>query len=102
VPNLREQRVGPLGDKAPSNLPGDQVGLYLKASDGREVVITRRQVRQQFQSETGTVAQRKLATRQWVRQTIVAALGVSQIAAADIDHDFDEADGTPTGLTVGG
>lgn len=100
MPNIREQRVGPLGDKAPSALPGDQVGIYIKASNGAEVVITKRMIRQHFQDETGNAAQKKQRTKVWVRDQIVTALGASQIDPAGITHDFDEADGTPTGLEV--
>lgn len=97
---LRESRVGPLGDKAPSALAGDQRGLYLMASDGREVVITRRMVRQQFLAAAGTVAARKATVRQWVRDAIGTALGAEQIDPAGVSVDFDETDGEVGPLEV--
>lgn len=100
MPNLRAQIVGALGSKAPSALPGDQVGIWMQASDGREFVVTKRMIRQQFLAETGTALQRKAKVRLWLRGEIAAALGAEQIDPAGIDGDFDEADGTPTGLEV--
>lgn len=101
MPNVRAQIVGPLGDKAPSQQPGDQVGIWIQASDGSEVTITRREVRQAFQDAAGTLAQRRAATRQWVRQTVVAALGAHQISVTRIERmEFDDADGTLTEFGV--
>lgn len=100
MPNLVESRVGPLGDKAPSALPSEQSGLYLRASDGREFLLTRRQVRQQFLTADGTVTERRQTVRQWIRGQLVATLGAEQADPAGISADFDENDGTPTQLEV--
>lgn len=100
MPNLRAQIVGPLGDKAPSAHPGDQVGIWMQASDGREFVITRRMLRQRFVDETGGAAVRKARVRQWLRERIRDSLGEEQVDPARVEWDFDEEDGSPTGLEV--
>lgn len=100
MPNIRAQIVGPLGDKAPSQLPGDDVGIYIQASNGQTVTVTKRQMLARYAIETGSRAQRRTKTMNWLRQQIVDALGAAQISLASLITDFDENDGTPTSLEV--
>lgn len=98
MPNIRQQIVGPLGDKTPSALPGDDIGIYIMASDGREITLTKRQIQTAYQLTTGNRNARRAATIQWVKDQIVAALGQEQVGASLLDVDFDEADGSPSRL----
>lgn len=97
MPNIRSQIVGPLGAKAPSGLPGDQVGLYIQASDGHEVTITRADIFAQWQAATGTVPQRVAIVLAWVRAQIETVLGTNQITANRI---ISQVDGSPDRLDV--
>lgn len=101
MPNIRQQIVGPLGDKSIlSGLLGDDVGIYILASDGREVTVTKRMLRERFLLETGTVSERKAKVLAWLKQQIVDALGDEQIGFGRIESDFNEEDGTPSQLEV--
>lgn len=80
MPNIRLQSL-------------DASGLVIVASDGRSVTITRADVIAHFQSETGTKAKRLLATIQWVKATLEAALGPEQVPALLTDFDADDAQG---------
>lgn len=100
MPNLRAQIVGPLGAKAPSGLAGDDVGIWMQASNGNEVVVTKRQLRSQFQAATGSRAAKRAAAIAWLKQTLRDGLGADMIDVANIATDFDDTDGTPTQLQV--
>ncbi len=99
MPNLRRSILGPLDDLGGAFV--GKVGLHLTASDGRSVTLTRAQILAHFATETGTRAQKIVATRQWIRTTIRDALGAEQVDVANVTGvDFDDADGTPTQLEV--
>lgn len=100
IPNIRQQIVGPLGDKSPSLLLGDDIGVYIMASDGRTVTLTKREIQTKYATLTGNRNARRAALIVWGKQQIVAALGEAQIDLTGIAFDFDETDGTPTGLEV--
>lgn len=100
MPNLRSAIVGPLGDKAPSAAPGDQIGFYLKSSDGSECVVTKAMVQAQVAAATGNAAAKKATVLAWLTAKIFADLGASQIQATNIIADFNAADGTPSQLEV--
>ncbi len=108
MPNLRACIVAPtpfppaLPSGNSSGAAAGQVGVYLWASDGREVLVTRAQLRQQFLAATGGRAQRRAAAAGWLKQQAVAALGAEQLDAAAMAFDFDDSDGTPTQLEVTG
>ena len=86
MPNVRAQR-----------LTKDE--LYIMASDGREVTITRAQALAKYQSLSGTKAVRLAATVQWIKGQIVVALGVEQVGVDLIDCGFDNLQGL-TRLTM--
>ena len=66
-------------------------GLFIEAADGATVSITRDQIRTYYQSLTGNAATRRAATKLWIRQQIVAALGGSvELAKLSIDFDNDD------------
>lgn len=110
MPNIRAQIVGPLGDKAPSSDPDDQVGIYIQASDGREVTLTKGQLRARYVQEKqniprgfssgfsrgfGNRTARRAAAVAWIKSQITAALGSEQVDLSMLDSDFDHVDGTP-------
>lgn len=80
MPNIRSQSLTP-------------DGLTIVASDGQSITLTRAQVIAHFQSETGTRAKRLLATIQWVKDSIEAALGAEQVPALLTDFDADDVQG---------
>lgn len=80
MPNIRSQ-----------SLTSD--GLTIVASDGRSITLTRVDVIAHFQSETGTQAKRLLATAQWVKDSIEAALGPEQVPVLLTDFSFDGVQG---------
>lgn len=85
MPNIRSQSIG-------SN------GIQIIASDGRTFSVTRLDIRNNFLSQTGTLLQRIVKTRLWLRESIRDSLGVEQIDPTRINFDFDNTDGTPTQL----
>ncbi len=100
MPNIVSQIVGPL-DAIGGAFVG-RVGLYIKASNGHSIALTRAQILAHFASETGTRAVKRAATIAWVKQQIQAALGDDMIDATNITQDFDDTEGTPTDLTITG
>lgn len=98
MPNTRRQIVGPLDDLGPLFIGA--VGLHVTASNGNRVTILRAQILAHFVAEVGTLFQRIVATRLWIRQQIEDALGADQVPAASVTADFDTSDGTPTLLEV--
>jgi hypothetical protein len=99
LPNIRQQIVGPLGDRSIlSGLLGDDVGIYIQASDGREVTVTKRKLRERYLLETGTRLERRAKVIAWLKGQIVAALGAEQVVEEMVEADFDEGDGTPLKL----
>lgn len=88
MPNIRSQRI-------------DANGIEIVASDGRTFSVTRAQIRNFFQAQTGTRAEKRAATIDRLKDEIRDALGANQINRASLSLDFDDADGTPTALEVG-
>jgi hypothetical protein len=87
MPNVRAQHL-------------DADGLYIQASNGAEITLTRQQIRDNFLSQTGSAAARKQKTIDWIKAQIEAAMGEDQVGIALIDFDFDTADGRPRDLTL--
>lgn len=63
--------------------------VYIQASDGREFYMTRQDVFDHYQSLNGSAASRRAATVQWVKDSIIAALGEEQIDPLSIDFNVD-------------
>lgn len=84
MPNIREQRV-------------DLNGIYIKASDGREITLTRGQIH----ALTNPHLPDKAVARMKVMQAIENALGAEQVPVDLIEFDFDESDGRPIRLEIG-
>ena len=98
MPNIRQQIVGPLGSKAISQLPGDDIGLYIQTSDGTEVSVTKRAIQAHYQSLNGSAASKRAETISWIKEQL-AAVG-NQIDTNNVKADFDDSDGTPTTVEV--
>lgn len=81
MPNLREQRVS-------------KDEMFIAATNGQTVTITRADVVAHFATETGTRAQRRQKTRAWVVEQIRAALGDDILDPAKVTADFDDVDAT--------
>lgn len=82
MPNIIEQRV-------------DASGIYIKASDGREITLTKQQIRNMTRKISPKAAQ---VAR--VKQEIEDFLGAEQVPIAVMDFDFDQSDGTPLSLVM--
>lgn len=87
--NIVEQRV-------------DSDGIYVKVGDGRDVTITTQNILDHYNTEPGTVPEKRLKTREWIKDRITQICGTENIGYQEIDVDFNEATGEPTNLTVGG
>jgi len=96
--NVRKMILGPL-DELGGAFVGKR-GIYILASDGRSGVLTAGQIKNHFDGEVGTVAQRKAATIAWIKQQAVNALGAEQVPDTSIIVDFLTSDGSPLKLGV--
>lgn len=67
--------------------------LTIVMGDGRSATVTKAQIRNHFQGETGTVAERRAATIQWLKDAAIAALGAEQFNPRAWWIDFNNADG---------
>ena len=85
--NLIEQRL-------------DENGIYLKASNGKTVTITKQDLMLNNAVQLGTKDQKKTQTEDWVVQKIIAALGEDMVSADDVSFLMDE-NATPVTLEVG-
>lgn len=74
----------------------DANGIYIKASDGREITLTKGQIR----ALTLPHLPDKAVARMKVMQAIENALGAEQVPVGLIEFDFDEADGRPLKLEI--
>lgn len=99
MPNIIEQRIGPLGNKAPSQAAGDQIGIYVKASNSREVVITRNQLAARFAAAIGSRDVRRAAVIAWLANQAHSLLGSDMVSESDVTFDFSD-DGSPLELGV--
>lgn len=79
MPNIRQQRVS-------------KDEIYIQTSDGREITITRTDIQNFYAAQTGNAAARKAATITEFKQRIQDAVGLEQIAIAQIAMDFNAAD----------
>src|SRR3990167_3251898 len=75
--NLIEQRL-------------DENGIYLKASNGKTVTITKQDLMLNNAVQLGTKDQKKTQTEDWVVQKIIAALGEDMVSADDVSFLMDE------------
>lgn len=75
----------------------DDDGIWMQAADGRQVTITRADLRAQFLAATGSRSAKRAAVMTWLKTTIVAALGSEQIDASQITFDFDDQHATRPG-----
>lgn len=70
----------------------DANGLYLRFNDGSEINITPQTIRQRFLAESGTLAQRRAAVIQWIKDQVAVAR--PELLTADyLDLDFTQGDG---------
>ncbi len=68
--------------------------LTIVMGDGRSASVTSTQVRNHFVGETGTNAQKRAATIQWLKDAAIAALGAEQFNPRAWVIDFNNADGS--------
>ena len=66
--------------------------LYIKVSDGRTWTITRAEIRANYMTQTGTAAQRKQKTIDWVKDQALAALGEMIGTRSNMVIDFNAGD----------
>lgn len=79
MPNIRSQRVS-------------KDEIYIQASDGREVTITRDEIQTYYATQTsGNAASRKAATIARFKSVIETALGPEQVPTVIQEMDFDQA-----------
>lgn len=88
MPNIRSQRV-------------DDEGIHIALSNGREISITRQMIRARYLLETGTRDGKRAKVKTWLREQMSKTSGLAELLGeANIEIEFDEVTGRPTGLTV--
>ena len=87
IPNIISQRIN---DKE----------IYLKASNGKEFIITRNQINEHFVSEVGSISNKKINTINWIKYEIQKALGTEMIDISEINIDIDNVQ-NPIKLEIG-
>lgn len=88
MPNIRSQRV-------------DDDGIHVVLSTGREITITPQMIRNRYLAETGTRDGRRTKVKTWLREQMSKTSGLAELLGeANIEIEFDEVTGRPTGLTV--
>lgn len=100
MPNLRAQIVGQLGSHAPSAAAGDQVGIWMQASNGKTFTLTKKQLLAQVVAAVGSRAVKRATVMAAIKVAIQNALGAEQVDLAGLVLDFDDADGTPSQVEV--
>jgi len=70
--------------------------LWIKASNGREVEITKAQIQAFYNTTSGNAASRRTQVIAWVKQQIETALGAALIPQASIDWGVTDANGNDT------
>ena len=87
MPNIISQRIT---DKE----------IYIKATNGKEITISRPQLATHFLTEIGSVDSKKTQTIDWMKSEIQKALGAEMIDTGSIEIDMDSTQ-SPTTLTIG-
>lgn len=100
MPNIVQQIVGPLGEFATNGDP-QQVGIYIRASNGAEVTLTMAQARNVYTSTAGTKRQKVAAVISAAKTAIRNALGVAMIDVNQMVFDTDLDLGDVKDLVVG-
>lgn len=66
--------------------------IYIQASDGREITITRNDIQNFYSAQTGNAAARRAATITEFKTRIQTALGAEQVPIGVMVLDFNQAD----------
>lgn len=66
--------------------------LYMQASDGREITLTKADIQAIYQATSGNAATRKAATITECKNRIITALGSEQIDLSNITLDMSIAE----------
>ena len=78
----------------------DENGIYIRAGNGRDILISPREILDRYSSASGTTEEKRLIAREYVKNRIEQFLGRDMVAYEAIDIDFNMATGQPTSLIV--
>lgn len=76
-------------------------GIYIRVSNGKSISLTKEAIIQKYKTLTGPAADRKVATAEWVIDSIVQELGEDMISRDSLMVEFDEKTGQVRTLKSG-